>query len=340
MNAVILTLPARRPRMHKVSEAAIAASYRETRSIWRTAELLGISGQTVQRRLKAAGIDRDLGRDFVSDAEKERVREFYENTPEESFTLANLAQEMGRSAQLISAIASDLGLTKTGRRSAAHLAANRRASKDRWKNSPHPRGMEGKTHTQETKQIVAAASRLNWATWKTFSTGPMSPDHLDAQSKRQSLAMSKRDGSTIYTRSKGGRRDDLGEIYFRSSWEANYARYLNLLIKLGAITSWEYEPLTFWFDGVRRGTNSYRPDFRIHHKNDDRPEYIEIKGWVTPKDRTKWRRMKKYHPTIKLTVVAEKEYRALQRKWSSAIPAWESDRGGGRKLGPRKAVVS
>ena len=69
---------------------------------------------------------------------------------------------------------------------------------------------------------------------------------------------------------------------------------------------------------VRSPTN----DFRVHYRNDPRPEYIEIKGWTTAKDRTKWKRMAKYHPQIKLIVIAEKDYRQIQNKWSSALPNW------------------
>ena len=85
-----------------------------------------------------------------------------------------------------------------------------------------------------------------------------------------------------------------------------------------------YEPKTFWFEGIRRGTTSYKPDFYVKYKGDDRVEYIEVKGWITPKDRVKWKRMAQYHPDIKLTVIKPKDYYALQRKWASAIPGWET----------------
>ena len=126
-----------------------------------------------------------------------------------------------------------------------------------------------------------------------------------------------------YSRAKRGRRGDLGGLFVRSSWEANYARYLNLLKKMGVVESWDYEPETFWFEGVKRGTTSYKPDFCIKYKNDERLEYVEIKGWTTSKDRTKWRRMKKYHPHIKLVVIEPKQYYAIQDKWANAIPEWE-----------------
>ncbi len=125
-----------------------------------------------------------------------------------------------------------------------------------------------------------------------------------------------------YSNRKCGFRDDLN-LYVRSSWEANYARYLNLLQRMNIVVDWQYEPETFWFEGIKRGTVSYKPDFRIFYKGDPTPEYVEVKGWTTAKDKTKWARMKKYHPHIKLTILNEKAYRSLKDKWSSAIAEWE-----------------
>src|SRR3990172_2886201 len=51
---------------------------------------------------------------------------------------------------------------------------------------------------------------------------------------------------------KGGTRTDLG-FYVRSSWEANYARYLKWLQSNGEIIEWHYEPDTFNFDSIKRG---------------------------------------------------------------------------------------
>lgn len=319
------------------SDEAVAEAYARLGSIWKAGAELGLAGQTVQKRLISAGV-KPTGVRFFSDQEKSRIVQYYRETPPETFDLVKLCAELGRSKATVCKFARSEGLTNASRA----MSDNRRTSLSvsrvgTWQEKPHPRGMAGKSHTDATKAAVGEGSRKNWATWKAFGTGLMSPEARAKRSADMSQLMSRRSAEGVYTRSKGGRRPDLGETYFRSSWEANYARYLNLLIKLGAIIGWEYEPVTFWFDGVKRGTNSYRPDFRIQHKNDPHPEYIEIKGWVTPKDRTKWRRMRKYHPGVKLTVVAEKEYRALQRKWASAISEWESDKGGCRKTGTRKA---
>ena len=130
-------------------------------------------------------------------------------------------------------------------------------------------------------------------------------------------------GSSTYSRCVAGYRDDVPDHYFRSSWEANYARYLNLLQKMGIVDAWEYEPETYWFDSIKRGVMSYKPDFRVKYRNDPVPVTVEIKGWITPQDRTKWRRMAKYHPSVKLEIVAQKQYLAIKRKWASCISNWE-----------------
>jgi hypothetical protein len=276
-------------------------------------------------------------RRVLSDKDRQAIGDYYRNTPPEEFCVARLASRLRWSEITISREAKRQGLTKLGRPKKQWerdlVGENNRYWIER---KGHPRGMAGKRHTAETLAAVSHASKKTWATWKAFGTGQASPESRDQRSKRMAVFMASRPAEKVFTRARGGRRPDLGDTFFRSSWEANYARYLNLLVKLGAIKGWEYEPKTFWFEGVRRGTTSYRPDFCIKHKGDDRLEYIELKGWIVAKDRTKWRRMAKYHPTIKLTIVAPKEYAALKRKWASAIPAWE----GSKKLAPKRAEAA
>ena len=111
--------------------------------------------------------------------------------------------------------------------------------------------------------------------------------------------------------------------YYRSRWEANYARYLEWLKSIGEIYGWEHEPETFWFDGVRRGCVSYLPDFRIYEKS-GAVVYHEVKGWMDPKSITKIKRMAKYHPSVKLIVIDQKAYKSLAKQVSGLIKGWES----------------
>lgn len=126
-------------------------------------------------------------------------------------------------------------------------------------------------------------------------------------------------------RGRGGKREDLGGLFVRSSWEANYARYLNWLVELGEIESWEYEPETFEFEGIKRGTRFYTPDFKIHNKNGT-VEWHEVKGYMDAKSRTKLKRMAKYYPDIKIVLVDKEVYYAIASKVKGIIPGWESRR--------------
>lgn len=126
-----------------------------------------------------------------------------------------------------------------------------------------------------------------------------------------------------YSRGKQGKRPDLDNRYFRSSWEANYARYLNFLVKQKNIHKWDYEVDTFFFDEIKRGTRSYMPDFKIWETESSEPYYIEVKGWMDDKSRTKLNRMAKYFPCIKIVLIQKKEYMEIQRKLKNLIPFWE-----------------
>ena len=120
---------------------------------------------------------------------------------------------------------------------------------------------------------------------------------------------------------KSGKREDLGGQFFRSSWEANYARYLNFLIVQGEIKSWEFEPDTFVFHGVIRGELTYTPDFKIV-ENDGSIVFHEVKGWMDRKSKAKLKRMAEFYPEVELIVIGEDEYKALG-KWKGLIDGWE-----------------
>ena len=123
-------------------------------------------------------------------------------------------------------------------------------------------------------------------------------------------------------RSNGGKRADLDNVYFRSSWEANYARFLNYLMSIGEIKEWDFEPEEFEFVGIKRGTRFYLPDFKITNK-DGSVEYHEVKGYMDATSRTKLKRMAKFYPHIKIVLIDKKYYTALARQVRALIPNWE-----------------
>jgi predicted nucleic acid-binding Zn ribbon protein len=131
-----------------------------------------------------------------------------------------------------------------------------------------------------------------------------------------------RSAGEIYSSTRGGRRDDLAGRYFRSAWEANWARYLNWLVRHGAIASWQFEATTFEFHKIKRGSRFYTPDFRVTN-NDASIEYHEIKGYMDPRSATKLRRMAKYYPGVKIVLIEKSAYAAVAKKIAALIPEWE-----------------
>jgi predicted nucleic acid-binding Zn ribbon protein len=114
--------------------------------------------------------------------------------------------------------------------------------------------------------------------------------------------------------SKGGKRIDLDGKYFRSIWEANYARYLNYLGM-----KWEYEPQTFKYPYVRVGPKSYLPDFYLPSVN----TFVEIKGWEKPRDVLRMQRFDNYFPGVEVRLINAKTYHNLERMFGDKVPGWE-----------------
>lgn len=115
----------------------------------------------------------------------------------------------------------------------------------------------------------------------------------------------------------GGKR-----CFFRSRWERNYARHLEARKSAGEILDWSHEPKTFWFEAIKRGTRSYLPDFLVTEM-DGSETYVEVKGWMDPKSKTKLKRMAKYHPDVVLELVGATEYRDLEKLLGKSIEGWE-----------------
>lgn len=112
-----------------------------------------------------------------------------------------------------------------------------------------------------------------------------------------------------YSRCKKGKRADLENIFFRSSWEANYARILN---HLGV--GWKYEPETFDVGEAE----TYTPDFKLADGT-----FVEIKGWWTKTGQRKVDLFRRNYPTIRLQTITRTEYAALSKQYRHLINHWE-----------------
>lgn len=186
------------------------------------------------------------------------------------------------------------------------------------KKNGHPKGAKGMKHTDETKARISVMSKKRWA---NMTEGDVAEWVLKGAKTRQ------KNGTLYHDRPKaswksGWRVFGRKRNYYRSRWEANYGRYLEWLKTLGEIKGWEHEPNTFWFKGVKRGSVSYLPDFKVTN-NDESTEYHEVKGWMDKRSKTKIKRMAKYHPDVKLVVIDKKLYMEIKKKVGAMIVGWE-----------------
>lgn len=112
------------------------------------------------------------------------------------------------------------------------------------------------------------------------------------------------------------------KIYFRSLWEYRYALYLQWQLEQGHIQSWEHEPKTFWFEGIKRGVVSYLPDYCVIDEKGAK-KWFEVKGFYDAKSLTKIKRFKKYYPDETLYLIDSKWFAANNAKMRLIIPGWE-----------------
>lgn len=168
------------------------------------------------------------------------------------------------------------------------------------------------------KELGIKKTNLNYKQWEN-----MTPQKLKTRKEKQRTTKIHNNTlnpminqSNPYSRAKGGKREDLGNTYFRSAWEANIARYYNFIG-----VKWEFEPKTFIFNNITRGSVSYTPDFYLPEQD----KWIEVKGWLDGKSKTKLSRFKKQYPDEykKLTLITKKEYEEIKKKVAPFIKNWE-----------------
>lgn len=129
----------------------------------------------------------------------------------------------------------------------------------------------------------------------------------------------------------GKRRPDLNNVFFRSKWEANIARWLNHLIEMEEVESWEYEPDEFEFPVKRGKCKFYKPDFcvvyNISQEGGAPPKqdihYLEVKGHLTAESKTKLSRMKRYFPDVKVEIIEKAAYASIEKDACRIIAGWE-----------------
>ena len=303
----------------KADDGALIAAYIRCGSIWKAAAELSMCGQSVHERLVKAGMIKPLN--VFTEEERQVLREQYEAAADAG-KLDDLAAAMGRTKQFICRQARALKLTDQGR-TRAYLAEKARAASLAWHAvHDHPRGMLGKKHSAEVIEGMSKARAARWATMSEEDRAELIIKRLKSKAKKNGGKITKPDSERIVTWKQGWREVGGQRCYFRSSWEANYARYLELLRSEGKISAWEHEPFTFWFDGVKRGAVSYLPDFKVTAL-DGSVTWHEVKGWMDDRSKTKLARMAKYHPEVALVVIDKARYREIRCVFRFIIEGWE-----------------
>lgn len=300
-----------------------------TMTIRQVAEIVGRSPGAVRGRVTVLGIAKKEA--WTAQEEATLIEAYSQAGADGVVNLVGLAKKLGRLKSNVCRKARLLGLQTNPNRkqvderkdnrvfkgdAEAFAAFNRRP---KWQDRPHPKGMAGKAHSKATKASLAVSSAAWWASLSDDEKAAHSLNAMKANvAKNGSIAVQQVRGSW-----KAGWRDVGGQrVFFRSRWEANYARYLDWLRINGQIASWEHEPETFWFEAIKRGVRSYLPDFLVTEADGSRA-YHEVKGWMDSRSKTTIRRFGKYYPQHKLIVVDAVAYRAIKRKVAGLIEGWE-----------------
>jgi hypothetical protein len=292
---------------------------------------LGRTRPSVRARITRLGIAK---RELWTPKEERMVIDAYSDAGAGGvLRLAPLADALGRSKANIVRKAKSLGMETNMRRPYSGKRAERKtkyatdaqrkeaASKrmiERHREHGHP--MLGKAHTAEALRKMSEASARTWAA--------MSEEEREAHMQKAARAafLSAESGPPKIARGTwmagwrevGGKRN-----YYRSRWEANYARYLEWLKSRGEISEWLHEPETFWFEAIKRGVRSYKPDFRVWD-NRGGSSLHEVKGWMDARSKTTLKRMAKYYPSEVIVIIDERQYRSIKKAVQGVIPDWEN----------------
>jgi hypothetical protein len=297
----------------KATDDQIIESYNRLKNVWLVAKEFDMCGQTVHERTVKLGIQKKMNK-FTEEDDfflKENYNEYLYKGK-----LQELADKMGRTKQFICRQAKRLGLTDINRKKS--LIEGYKPHSPKWTEKSHPKGMLGKKHTKETLDVLSKISKDRYENMS---------DQQKSDKVFKMMKTKEKNGTMVSERQKTTWKSGWREIggkrkYFRSRWEANYARYLEFLKQSNQILEWVHEPEVFWFEGIKRGCVSYLPDFKVTYI-DNVIEYHEVKGWMDDRSKTKIKRMAKYHPTVVLKIIDAKWFKANNKTLTQIIYGWE-----------------
>jgi hypothetical protein len=310
-------IPCPKPRQ-KVTDEQIIHAYQKTNSVWKAAKILGICGQSVHERLKKIGA---ISNNYFTEEEKNKIEQLYKKGfSRGDGSLDALCNELKRTKQTVSRMARKLGISDINRPIDNFLSETISRRVKKWyANNEHPRGAAGIKFSEESLQKISIASKKSWANKSEKEKSAKTKKMIATKILRGNLHLPRHK-----TTWKGGWRK-IGGVrrYFRSRWEANYARYLEWQKINGFIKNWTHEPKTFLFEKEETGPRAYLPDFLVEHEK-YHFKFHEVKGWMDSRSKIKLERMKKYYPEIEIILIRKKEYTTIKNKLSKNIIGWEA----------------
>lgn len=299
----------------KVSNEILIESYNRLQSVWLVAEEVGLCGQSVHERLvKLKAI---VPMNYFSDEDKGRLKKDYMRYLIAG-KLEELATEMKRTKQFICRQAKKLGLTNIGRKKKDLKNFVPFIKSGHWDKYEHPRGMKGLQHSDMTKAIISEKSiKSQKEITESGRRGEISKKILNTRFNSGTYSPERQK-----TTWKSGWRQ-IGDVlkYFRSRWEANYARYLQHLKEQNLIIDWKHEPKLFWFK-VKGKETSYLPDFKVILLSNE-VQYREVKGWMDERSITKIQGFIANNPLIRLSVIQADWFKGNSKQMAQLIKDWE-----------------
>jgi len=181
------------------------------------------------------------------------------------------------------------------------------ASKKRIKEQGHP--MQGKHHSFEAKIKIGKSSEgRSFINRKPFS-------EKTKQKLSKITTENYLNGKMEFPkkRYRSGKRKDLWNIYFRTGFEANFARILKYLE-----IEFQYEKKVFRLSNRRR----YIADFYLPKID----KYYELKGYPYNANENKYMLFKKDYPNIDWVFLRQDsiEWKRLNKYFKNKIKEWET----------------
>jgi len=300
----------------KASDEEISSAYIKLKSCRKVAELFSMNPQSIHERLVKMSLNIPIN-ELTLD-EKKSIEIFYnQGFKVGDGKLKEFSESLGRTQAFICRYAKSQGLSNRKRKVCDDQVKKSSETMKKWySENEHPKGMLGKKHSPE--YCLELGKRFS--NWHKNASPEKKAERSDkiVKALRASGALDRPHGSWKAAWRTIGQKTK----YFRSRWEANYARYLQFLKEKGEISDWLHEPETFWFLEIMRGSRSYLPDFKVINL-DGSHYWVEVKGWMDDRSKTKIKRFGKYYPKEKLQLIQAEWFKKNSPMMKNMIEEWE-----------------